>query len=102
MTLTNAPFAPKATSTKALSVGVSINLVEVNPGPGRCRRLRLHNAGPSLVFVELTGAGGDVSSATGMPIPVGHTGIYTAPGSYIAAVTQSGSATLYVTPGEGA
>lgn len=101
MSMSSIPFAPKAGATQTLAVGPTPNVAAVNPGPGRCRRLRLFNAGPAMVFVELTGAEGAVSPETGMPLAAGASDVFTIPGSSIATVTASGSAILYATPGEG-
>lgn len=101
MNVTVVPFAPKSASTITITAETTSSAQVIDPGPGRCRRLRIYNAGPNLAFVEVTGSGGAVSSATGMPIPSGEITIVTATGSHLAAVTTSGSATLYVTPGEG-
>ncbi|MCW5730428.1 MAG: hypothetical protein KIT20_06710 [Alphaproteobacteria bacterium] len=95
-------FAPKGESTIAIAAGPVSQSREVNPGPGRARRLRLLVEGDAMVFVELTGPGGSASPLHSMPLLPGSVSIVTAAGSHLAAVTAGGSAMLYVTPGEGA
>jgi len=79
----------------------------LNPG-AKSRKVRLYNAGPSLVFFELVGVSdtgqpvGDVNVNTGVPLAVDREIILeTAGATYLAAICQSGNATLYATPGEG-
>lgn len=101
MTASNIPFAPKGASTVTFSVTTVSSVQQVNPGPGRSRRLRLVNAGPSTVFVEMGGAGVTANRLSALPILSGGSAVVTAAGSYLAAVTETGSALLYATPGEG-
>jgi hypothetical protein len=64
--------------------------------------VRLYNAGTATAFVKF----GDVTvtaATTNMPIPAGAIEAFRPPGAstHIAAITSSGTATLYVTSGEG-
>lgn len=73
------------------------------------RHVRVHNAGPDTVFVTLGGAAvvatvpaGEKTANGGMAISVGAIEILSAAGqSNLAAITASGAASLYITPGEG-
>lgn len=102
MSKSSTPFAPKGASTIAIEAGPLSQSREVNPGPGRARRLRLVVDGDAMVFVELSGPGGTASPLHSMPLLPGSVSIVTASGSHLAAITAGGTSMLYVTPGEGA
>lgn len=85
----------------------SVQFDNVLPQGGGFRKsncVRVVNVGPSGVFIEITGSGqpNNVSAGTGMFLGAGMTEKFTtAGGTFLAAVTASGSATVYATPGEG-
>lgn len=68
---------------------------------GDASTIRIYNAGTATVFVKFGGSS-VTAATTDMPIPAGvvetfRTGTLT----HVAAITASGTATLYVTSGEG-
>jgi hypothetical protein len=65
------------------------------------RHVRLYNAGPATVFVAFGTVAVVAAVATGMPIPPGAVEVVTSRSLYVAGITESGSATLYCTVGEG-
>ena len=64
--------------------------------------VRLYNAGSSTVFVRFGGSTVDSTTAY-LPLPAGQTEVVSAgPGvTHVAAITASGTATLYATTGRG-
>ena len=101
------PFVPVPAGTKNLAVTTTTARVAITAlsGVGRMQA-RIYNAGSVPVFVEV----GDVTVvavvASGMPIAPGATELITVPDAagvarYVAGITASGTATLYITPGEG-
>ena len=90
-----------AATTVNIAATTSSARVAVNTAPTG-RNLRIHNAGAALVFFEFGGSGINAAVATGIPIPAGAVEIFRTIGSHVAAITASGTATLYITPGEGA
>jgi hypothetical protein len=94
-------FAPKSAGTSTIAVTTSSAATSVNPAPGS-PRMRLYNAGPSTVFVEQGNSSVVATVAASMPIPAGGVEVFTfARATHLAAITGSGTATLYATPGEG-
>lgn len=79
--------------------------------PGRVSynklQVRLYNAGGATAFVNCGGSTVTASATTDIPIPAGAVEVMTLdfPATvttpYIAAVTSAGTATLYITPGDG-
>ena len=96
-------FSPSPGATVKLSAGTSSSRVQFQTsGMGKPGSLRLFNAGPVTIFVELGGSAVAAAVATGMPVPPGAVEtIGPQGGSHIAGITASGTADLYVTPGEG-
>ena len=113
------PFAPAGPNvTVLLAAGIIPKSVQFddllppgqaptgNPAQTPRRRsasVRIFNLGPSLAFIELLGAGQDnsVSSNGSFPLPAGAERVFSTVGAdFLAAVTASGTATLYATPGE--
>lgn len=90
------PFSPSTTqicsattSSASASMQAGLNCV------------RLHNAGPNLAFVRM-GVSGQTAVATDMPLPVGNTEVFCKGlADTLAAICAAGSATVYVTSGEG-
>ncbi|WP_375453722.1 hypothetical protein [uncultured Methylobacterium sp.] len=93
----NQPFT--AGRTASLAVTAASASVALASGTGISQRL--YNAGTATAFVRF----GDVTvtATTGdMPIPPGTIEIQTVPpGSFMAAITATGTATVYATNGEG-
>lgn len=98
-------FAPGGSSS-LLAATTSSARVAFNGGIG-ARHVRIHNAGPATAYVSF---GGSAAVATipagdkdgnGLAIPAGAVEILGCRQSHAAAITASGTASLYLTPGEG-
>jgi hypothetical protein len=100
------PFTPYAAATKALSVSNSTANVQL---PSSTRQVMLTtNSTDALCFIEFGGSsvtavvpsGGTLG---GTPLNGGDAQMFTVPinATYVAAITSSGTATLYITPAEG-
>lgn len=105
------PFHPTAAATVSLAATNASGNVQVikgggSPGP---IQVRIRNAGASDVFVK---AGGDNTAAAAVAndVPIAANSVevltFTVPSStntglWIAGITASGTATLYITPGVG-
>lgn len=100
-----AAFAPSGNGS-ALAVTTSSARVDYNGGIG-ARHVRIHNAGSVTAFVSLGGSAAAATVPTGsqngtaFPVPAGAVEVLASGQSYVAAITSSGSTTLYITPGEG-
>jgi hypothetical protein len=100
------PFRPYAASTQARTVSNSSASVAL---PANTAQVMLTTiANDALCFVEFGGSGVTAvvpSGATlgGTPINGGDAQLFSVPinATYIAAITSSGTATLYITPAEG-
>lgn len=99
------PFGPAGSATVALAVTTASARVAYQSGI-KNHRVRIYNAGTSDVAVEF----GDAtvvavfptnSTGAGMVIPAGAVEVLSSSTSNLAAITSSGTATLYITPGEG-
>jgi hypothetical protein len=96
-------FRPQPTNSTTLSVTASSDRVGI---PGSPSQVRLSTNGTdSVCFIEF----GDsnvtaVSTGTSMRLGPGAIEVFSVPlnATHIAAKTASGTATLYITPGEGA
>jgi hypothetical protein len=78
----------------------------VSPQPAiaqKSRNVRVFNAGPDTVFIELGGASGPSASKTsGVPLAPNAKEVFTTGGAtFLSAVALSSAATIYATPGEG-
>lgn len=109
------PFAPIVAGTVSLTAGTSSTRVALTAGvssqtaQGLVQQIQVYNAGATAAFIEV----GDStvvallpSGATGGSYPVapGAVVIFSlpfSPVSYVAAITASGSDSVYVTPGLG-
>lgn len=91
------PFSYVGATTTAVPAPASASAA-MNAGVGF---VMLYNAGPNLAFVRW-GVGAQTAVITDMPMPVGTVQIFSKGVSdTLAAVCASGSATIYVTSGEG-
>jgi 2-methylaconitate cis-trans-isomerase PrpF len=98
-------FAPGDTAILAATTATARVQIPNHNGAGE-RQVRLYNAGSATVFVKIGGS--TVNAAvTDYPIPAGYVEVISVPGTvppadrYIAAIMASGSASLYVTTGDG-
>lgn len=100
------PFAPYAAGTQALAVTNSSGRIAL---PANTRQVMLTTiANDAIIFVEFGGSsvtavvpsGGTLG---GTPVNGGDAQMFSVPpnATYVAAITSSGTATLYITPGEG-
>lgn len=96
-------FAPRPAGTDTLAVTTSSDRTRFHDaGTGKPGSVRLYNAGSATVFCEFGGSEVVAAVASGFPLPAGGVETFNPQGgSYLAAITASGTATLYVTPGEG-
>jgi hypothetical protein len=94
-------FLPNDATTVTLSVSTSSARVAVQPSGFRLRYWRLYNAGDATVFITSGASTVTAAVATGMPIPAGAVEVIGSNNAYLAAITASGTATLYATPGVG-
>ncbi len=100
-------FRPVTGGTVSLGVTtVSASVALPSTGGGGTKAVRIYNAGDGTAFVRFS----DNSTATAvlfdMPIPAGAIEMFTIVDrngdvNHIAAITSSGSATIYVSVGEG-
>jgi hypothetical protein len=96
------PFHP-AGDTVNLAVSTSTGNVQIiSDTIPIFHSVRIYNSGSVTVFVSF----GDTNSitaltTTGMPIPAGNTEVFGISEGYIAAISASGSGTIYITPGDG-
>ena len=91
------PFRPAATVSLAGTTASSRVQITNTTGLGA---YRLHNAGTVIVFIKE----GDVTvtaAVTDTPIAPGAVEVLSFGSQYIAGITASGSATLYITAGDG-
>jgi len=107
---TNAPFTPSGntvTFTAATSSPTPVQAVSTTLGGNQYRIL---NAGSVIAFLgfatSASGASNNavvvVSTATSIPLLPGTDEVITfAPNAYFTAITSSGNAVIYITPGDG-
>lgn len=100
------PFTPADDATSSIAVTTSTANGPIRLQPTGAHQLRLFNLGPSVVFWAL-GPTGVTAATTDIPLPVGAIEVVTVPNAgaapltHVAAITQSGTATLYVSTGQG-
>jgi hypothetical protein len=89
--------------TVNLSVSSSSARVQITASSSGSSNVRIHNKGTVGLFVTFGGSSVTATTAAGIPIPVGAIEIFGLGNyDYVAAITASGTATLYATPGQGA
>ena len=101
------PFTPAPAGTSSIAATTSSGLrAAIRQQPTGSHQLRLFNAGPNTAF--WTFGDGAVSATTAdIPLPAGAIEVVTlsnpsgAPTSHVSAITASGTATLYLTTGQG-
>lgn len=102
--LTVEPFRPAPNGTISISAVSSASVTgTLNATIAQNIAVRIHNAGPQLAFVEFSGVNSVVAiTTTSMPIPVGAIEVVNIDQcAYAAAITTSGTATVYFTKGYG-
>ena len=94
-------FNPNPGSTVSISATTASSSVAVAAGQSRASAIRVYNAGPSGVRVRW-GAGAQTAVAGDLLIPAGAVEVFSGAGAdTVAAKTDSGSATVEFTFGEG-
>ena len=100
------PFTPAPGATASISATTTSARAAILQRPTGAHQLRLFNPGPSTVFWTY-GDGAVTAATTDVPLPAGAIEVVTlsnpasAPVTHVAAITASGTATLYVTTGQG-
>lgn len=101
------PFHPIADSTVSISASTSSSRVALQKTPSTGEfHLRIHNAGAATIFFNRGGSTIDATTSN-MPIPAGAVEVITInnaqkePVTHVAAITASGTATVYFTVGWG-
>ena len=99
------PFKPASTTSLACSTSSDrVQIVGIIGTP--LMQVRLYNSGSVTVFVKFGGAS-VTAAVTDLPIPAGTVEVLSCKGygsthiTYIAGITASSTATLYITSGEG-
>lgn len=96
---TQKPFKPDG-PTVNLAAGVATARVVVQ-GSNNSRNVRVYNSGTVAAFIECGNTAVVATITASMPIAPGATHVIGCPASNIAAITASGTATVYFTPGQG-
>ncbi|MFZ5720311.1 MAG: hypothetical protein ACOY5Y_12725 [Pseudomonadota bacterium] len=100
------PFIPVDDATATISATTSSASAAIKAQPTGAHQLRLFNAGSATVFWA-AGAAAVTAATSDIPLPAGAIEVITlpngtvGPATHIAAITESGTATLYVTTGQG-
>ena len=96
-------FAPSSwTGTVTLSATTSSSITQVNPTTGAASpNQRIYNSGTVPVFIACGAVSVVTNPTVGMPIAPGTVEIIGCGEQYMAGVTASGTATLYITRGAG-
>jgi hypothetical protein len=94
---------PFTSSGPTVTLAVTGTTGRVQVSPSSVRSLRVYNAGTVAAFIQ---CGGDntvvATTAAGIPIAPSSVEVLGCQGAtYVAAITASGTATLYLTPGAG-
>lgn len=95
-------FKPGQSATVSISCTTTTARAAITGAPGAEFQVRLYNAGSATVFVARGGSAVDATTSS-MPLPAGAIEVITceAAVTHVAAITSSGTATLYITTGSG-
>lgn len=98
-------FAPRFAATSNFTAstitasGTSIVIADANAPP---QSLLVQNGGPSIVFFDLGAATNTAAVATSTPLLGGQSRVFSlGSATKISAITSSGTASVWATPGEG-
>lgn len=93
-------FSPSPTTATLSATTASSNVALTGVGSS----IRVYNAGSVAVFIAWGSSATVAATTGGYPIAPGEIEIISLPGEtrYVAGITASGTATVYLTPGEGA
>lgn len=100
------PFFPIDDATGSISGATSTASAAIKKQPSGKHQLRLYNAGSATVFYALGGSAVE-AAVTDVPLPSGAIEVITvenadaSPLTHVAAITASGTATLYLSTGRG-
>jgi len=100
------PFTPVDDATASIAVTTSSASAAIKQQPTGAHQLRLFNAGSATVFWA-TGNAAESAAITDIPLPSGAVEVVTlanttgSAATHVAAIAASGTATLYVTTGQG-
>lgn len=86
--------------TVSLTVTTTTGSVQFQPTPTG-PNVRFYNTGAVAAFVVCGDSGITATTVTGIPLAPGTVEVLACPGTYIAAITASGTTTVYITPGTG-
>lgn len=97
------PFTIGAGNTVPLACTNASASVTLSPAAIASNGIRVYNSGTVTAFIRATTGASTAAIATDMPIPPGLVEVLSkGVCDTISGITASGSATLYLTPGEGA
>ncbi|MBA9067433.1 sugar/nucleoside kinase (ribokinase family) [Methylobacterium sp. RAS18] len=97
------PFRPvdRSTALLAATTASGANRIALKRAGGEAQHVRLHNPGPSMLFVRF-GDSTVTATTADLPLPVGAVEVLDTTGAtHVDAVTASGSSLLYATCGKG-
>jgi hypothetical protein len=94
------PFRPVANGTLTLSATTSSSRVQVS-AVAVPQEYRIYNAGTVAVFIEDGNSAVTANTTADVPIAPGAIEVLTLAGTHVAGITASGTATIYITPGDG-
>jgi len=94
-------FRTDGAATATLAVTATSGRVQIQTASPGAPNARIFNAGASIVFVECGGVAVVATVAASMPVAAGTVEVIGCQTSHLAAVTSTGTSTLYVTPGTG-
>lgn len=94
------PFTPTGST---VSVAATATTGNVSLGTTAGATVRVYNAGTAAAFINFGTSTVEAAAATSVPVPVGAIEVFAiGPGvTHMAAITASGTATVYATPGQG-
>lgn len=98
----NQPFRPALAGTVSVSATTSTASTSIAAGDVQNPCIRVYNAGTVVAFVTWGAGSATASATTCTPIAPGWSEVfYKANADTVAAITATGTATVYFTPGNG-
>lgn len=85
--------------TVNIAAGTTSGRVQITSSTG-LGEYRVYNSGASTVFIK-EGDGTVTATTSDLPIPAGAVEVLSFGSTYIAAITATGTCTIYFTPGDG-
>ncbi len=98
------PFTPTGATVNIAATGTTSAVALGTPSGQGGMAVRVFNAGAATVFIEFGVSTVEAATASSMPVPAGAVETFSVGPSvtHAAAITASGTATVYFTPGQGA